>query len=397
MNLPFVIVRHGKDNVIVLAGLDDNEGLIGFDPMHDRILSFDVGDVVGAASLDPAATFFGMSLLWRESSMRMAAEEAAPGKVSRFTPKGYRFTPLFSGDPFSLPVSGYPDVRAQLLRHRAETPSVETIRLSAVFAGSSIMVGIEQAEKSFACIVALFEDAGRTFASLEDIKVCIYSLGLHELRQAMYSDTAAWAPVVREAMASGMRDAALRKHLYMRDDVPAGLSLAKISFTLALLGQDTICLDARLMNRMFGEDATRIEKQWGRPQSALALARYEAVEDAFLKGNPYYRPNDPIGRARAQWTSWESVGGAPASHSVWLNVVSAASAPHAVGEPSAATRQTKRKFPIGTRVKYDMAGALHNRLATVEHVRNDGNLVIHFDGDPPGAILVAYPTAVSLI
>ena len=53
----------------------------------------------------------------------------------------------------------------------------------------------------------------------------------------------------------------------------------------------------------------------------LGLKRYEQVENSFLARNPFYDPSDPIGRARAQWMSWESVGGKAATHSVWLNVV----------------------------------------------------------------------------
>jgi hypothetical protein len=110
-------------------------------------------------------------------------------------------------------------------------------------------------------------------------------------------------------------------------DLPVGLGVTKMSFTLALLGQDCVCLDARLLVRMFGsrDKATDVESGWGKSGShvsELSLTRYEKVEDAFLKGNPMYDAKDPIGRARCQWMSWESVGGQAAKHSVWLSVVS---------------------------------------------------------------------------
>jgi hypothetical protein len=68
-----------------------------------------------------------------------------------------------------------------------------------------------------------------------------------------------------------------------------------------------------------------VESGWGKSGSRvsdLSLRRYEKVEESFLSGNPFYRAGDPVGRARAQWMSWESVGGKAATHSVWLKVVS---------------------------------------------------------------------------
>jgi hypothetical protein len=226
-----------------------------------------------------------------------------------------RFQPL-SG----YAVTGYPEVRAQLLKHRAETPSIETIRLSAIFAGSTIMVGIEQAEKAFSCIADLFRQRGRQFPTLEEIRGCILSIGLLEMRSRMYSEVAAWAPAAQSAIQRGLKDNALREFLVLSTDLPTGLSLAKVSFTLALLGHDCICLDARLLQRMYGAKGREVAKGWGKG-GKLGLARYEAVEAAFLAGNPFYRVDDPIGRARAQWMSWEEVGGAAASHAVWLGVV----------------------------------------------------------------------------
>src|ERR1700675_832469 len=98
-----------------------------------------------------------------------------------------------------------------------------------------------------------------------------------------------------------------------------------MSFTLALLRHDCICLDTRLMTKMVGVDADTTERGWGKDGdhvSELSLKRYEAVEDAFLEGNRYYTPGDPLGRARAQGASWESVGAQGATHRAWLNVVS---------------------------------------------------------------------------
>ena len=253
-----------------------------------------------------------------------AEDRAKPTRLpTSFAPQGYKFapmpSPLFGGDPI---LTGFTEVRPQLLKHRSEVPSIETIQLSTVFAGSTVHTGIATAEKAFKCIVTMYERQGRRLPALADIDACLTPLGLIVGRRKMYESVAAWAPSVHEAMASGLRDRELRRHLYFKTELPEHIALAKLSFTLALLGQDCCCLDARLLNRMFGQDeGNHLAHEFGRPPREAVIARYEAVEDAFLDNNPFYRKDDPVGRARAQWMSWESVGGQPATHSVWLNVV----------------------------------------------------------------------------
>lgn len=312
MNLPFLLVGEGPDVVPVLAGIDDEHGLIGFDLVREQILSFEPEDVGGAVSIDPAACFYDLELQWAEERTRIAAETSRV--LPRYAPRGYRFQPL----PGKL-VSGFPS--SQLLRHRRGVPTIETIRLSTVFAGSTIMVSIEKAEESFACIADLFVKRGQRFAPLSQILECIHGLGLHRIRAGLYRESEAWAASVQAAIATGKRDRELRKHLFLESRLPMGISLAKLSFTLALLGHDVVCLDARILGRMFGNRQDAVQQSW-KDKTELALKRYERAEDAFLKGNRFYNPKDPIGRARAQWMSWESVGGKPAKHRVWLDVVS---------------------------------------------------------------------------
>jgi hypothetical protein len=255
-----------------------------------------------------------------------ASEGVGLGKVRpvpRYAPRGYKFRPLEHGSELW---TGFPVVRKVLERHRAEVPSIDTVRLSGVFAVSTVRTSIEQAERSFDCFVELYEKRGsKDFPDVEAIKRCFR--GLQNSKSQMFREVAGYAETIREAMGRGLRDRELRRHLSTETRLPRGLGLAKLSFTLALLGQDTVCLDARLMVRMFGtrEKATGVEQGWGKTEqgrvSELGLKRYEKVEDAFLSGNPLYDPADPIGRARAQWQSWESVGGEPATHAVWLRVV----------------------------------------------------------------------------
>lgn len=319
--LPFLLVG---DGVPVLAGQGEGGELIGFDLVNERLLSFELEDVIGAVSIDPAAVFYGLDLSWARAP-RMAAENPVR-PLPRFAPRGYKFLPLPKGG-----VTGFPTRRLQL--HRREVPSVETIRLSTVFAGMTIGVSIKQAEKAFGCIADIFVGRGRRFAPLGTILDCIYSLGYHRIRKALYEESAGWAPIVQDAIRNGLRDRELRRYLLLQTDVPTGLSIAKTSFTLMLLGHDVVCLDVRILQCMFGKRADEMAGKWKVPTDR-SIKLYERVEDAFLKGNRFYNPRNPLGKARAQWMSWESVGsGKPRRtwcrhptveterHQVWLDVV----------------------------------------------------------------------------
>jgi hypothetical protein len=320
VSLPFAMVRHGRDDVPVLLGLDRARNMAGLDLVDGRFLALDPGDVGTIMDTDPAAVYFGVQLAWALAAPMPLAAEAVV--IPMRAELGRKFEPLLTTDPFSVPVSGFDEVRAQLLRHRAEVPSVETIRLTAIFAGLTVGVGIAQAEKGFRCLVDLFQHT-KGEPPIEKVRDCIWSLGYHRIRERLYSEAPRWAPVCQEAIRNGLKDRELREHLFLHTDLPAGLSLAKLSFVLALLGHNLVCLDVRILDRMFGPGmASRYSGMWD-TKTQLSLARYERTEDAFLRGNPFYRPNDPVGRARAQWMSWESAG-APArveTHATWLNVV----------------------------------------------------------------------------
>ena len=290
-----------------------------------------------------------------EISGASSTSGAREARVYKLKPRGQLFHPVEGL------VSGYPMVRAQLLRHRAEVPTVDTIRASAVFAGGSIMVGTAQAEKSFACIEKKFYAAGNKFVPLAEIKECIASLGLHKIRQGLYVESGPWAQVIQNAMRGGMRDRELRRYALFHTSLPPTLSITKVSFTLALLGQNLVCLDTRLLTRMFKSDQTKI-KEVERSFShgnMLSLARYEALEDAFLAGNAFYDPSDPIGRARAQWQAWEASpsrpGEAPkpATHAPWLRLVTTQNANESVMEVAREMAEEARfpnKFPAPCRV-----------------------------------------------
>jgi hypothetical protein len=285
---------------------------------------------------DPAAVYYGAGLQRAEVS---ALPIAAEGRVSaprmrkappRYKPRGELFQPFPNGM-----VSGYPLARPVLEKFRAEVPHEDAIRYSMLFAVSTIRVRIEAAEASFDCFVKLYEARKRmqlkprekVFPPISQITKCFSALRNAKARQ--FHHVSDYAPVFHKAMVeTGLRDRALRRYLAQQTDLPEGLGLAKLSFTLLLLGQDCMCMDTRILTRMFGswEAAEQVQSGWGKTPkgriSDLGLARYEAVEDSFITGNMFYDPTDPIGRARAQWISWEPLGEPPrpSEHGVWLKV-----------------------------------------------------------------------------
>jgi hypothetical protein len=330
--LPFLSVRSDATMAIVLAGLDPSGGsIVGFDPVRVGLVEgIEPAGVDALVSVDPAAVYQGVQLDWSEaaqrvltSSMRSIMEPVrlVANRKPRLAPRGGRF-PLLPPDA----VSGFPVAESVIRRHRMKTPSEDSIRVSALFAVSTVRVSIEQAEEQFHCFGELYRATGRQMPDLGKLRSCF--VGLQNTKTRVFTEVAGYAGTIHKAIAAGYRDRELRRYLAMETQLPEGLALAKLSFTLALLGQDTVCIDARLLSVLFPRPVDRahfekrISKQRGRI-STKAIDLYEAAEDAFLNGNPYYRAGDAIGRARAQWMSWEGVGGKGAEHRVWLNLLPA--------------------------------------------------------------------------
>jgi hypothetical protein len=241
-------------------------------------------------------------------------------------PRGFRFqwTPE---KPKGL--TAFPEVRPVLITLRDQIPSLESIRTSAIFAGLTAHAQTSEAEGIF---TQLADEFWRMHGALPPIEVFeSFFSNMRGMRSLLYESVPVWAPIVQHAMRSkhdgglGLRDRELRRYLWVDriKDKPHGLALAKMSFALMLLGQNVLCLDTWIVRRMYGLTTEKEEKavidQW-KGHTELALTRYEQVEDAFLKGNPWYHPNDPIGRSRAQWMSWEWAIGEAAPHRPWLEL-----------------------------------------------------------------------------
>lgn len=319
--LPFAVIDN-EQRSIVLLGLDETGDLVGFDPIALDMWGMDPSDIISVVSSDPAAVFGGVTTAWAsqvEYTERAVANRARR-RLPRFAARGKGFPLLPDGV-----LSGFPVAETTLRRHRDRVPSVDAIRVSALFAVSTVRVRIEEAEMSYRCFGQLYESRGRTMPSAQELRGCFR--GLQETKSRLFADVADYASTIHDAMAGGLQDRELRSALALETHLPSGLGLAKLSFTLALLGQDCICLDARLLNVIFPNEAKRnrfmgdISKNAKGLVTERALGIYEAVEDAFVDGNRYYDPSDEIGRARAQWMSWEAMGGKGATHEAWIQML----------------------------------------------------------------------------
>ncbi len=123
-------------------------------------------------------------------------------------------------------------------------------------------------------------------------------------------------------MAVGLSLAVCRRALSVDRALPTGMSLAKLSFTLALVGNNCGCLDARVLAWAYGspqkvDEAAKYltTKTVSGRVSEERYERYRAAERKILTATPYYDPKDPVGLARAQWMLWEQMGKAgPEQH-----------------------------------------------------------------------------------
>lgn len=306
--IPFVQL---DDGFIGIAGqMRSRSGMMG------SFLSLD-GEIVRMAHLDsvfsvisgdPPAVFVGLELEPKRAPLRAVAN------------KGASFPTLPPGT-----MSGFPVAYQRISKHRELTPSHEAVFLSIAFAISTVQTPIAIAEESYSCFSEIFfQEKG--LPPSEKFVSCFK--GLQNSKSEMFQEAWEYAHHLRMSMSHGrLQDQYLRRWLALDGPpLPKGLGLAKLSFVLALLGQDCVCLDARLLGVLFDDPGAKrrwekqIEKKKGRI-TERALAAYEELEMLFLLDNPYYNPQDPLGRARCQWMSWEAVGGRAATHGVWLNVM----------------------------------------------------------------------------
>jgi hypothetical protein len=301
---------------------------------------------------------------------RMVANEA---EVVMLRPMHYE------GEEFP---SGYPHAWEIIKRWRnGVAPDWRTVALAAIFARFSIQRPIEEAEmfyRKFGPRIrrALLEGRVPTEHALTQMPgikgtraVSIREKATKQGPAGSYSwdDIPAtleifdWAPYVVEQMSSpdfGEDYTRRFRNRLALEWLPAGLGVAKLSFTMMLVGRDASCMDTRMQRLFFGEyeqeqmafppviegaydeeaiKASKARAKWmkttsyrQRPTKKLmrwkqdrglmyggehgergvrpsALDAYVALE-AKLKDTPYFDPQWPMPYAKAQWMMWETLG-----------------------------------------------------------------------------------------
>ena len=354
--LPFVLVRHGHD--VVPALIVDNEGdeLVGVDA-RGRSLSFGAEDIVGLVNAEPAAVYYGVRVEAHEESMRMAAEAGQPGAKKGDVLHTYPGLKVIKGGAFKVRPRGerfqwtpekpkgltaFPEVKKVLMKQREGVPSLESIRMAAIFAGLTVHAGTSEAEDTFGRVVAKYKAMHGAMPPVEEIQQII-GTHLPAARLRMYETVLPWAVIVQDAMKRGLRDRELRRHIWVDiadEDQVENIGLAKMSFAFMLMGQNMCCLDSHILGGMAAtkpwdpndpqgaairrrDAGDRISGLWkwspAKKGRELGLRRYEQLEDALIKGNPWHE-SGPLDRAQTQWQSWEFAIGIPAAHRVWLEI-----------------------------------------------------------------------------
>jgi len=275
----------------------------------------------------------------------------------------------FEGEAFP---SGYPHAWKIIRRWReGVAPDWRTVALSAIFARFSIQRPIEEAEELFRAFGPTIRDAMLrgtlpTEAQLLRFKGIKGTRATRQLtsgkRRGEYSwdDIPAilsifeWAPWVAEQAATSKDYSRDFRNLIASEWAPRGLGIAKISFTMMLMGRDAACMDTRMQRYFFGEyeaeessfsfgaledeeteighspERVQFEKKTSRRRTGKeargvtekAIATYAALEDK-LEETPYFDPDWAMPYAKAQWMLWETLGrtATTASHGALWDVI----------------------------------------------------------------------------
>jgi len=139
------------------------------------------------------------------------------------------------------------------------------------------------------------------------------SLGLPSLRSRGVSELPEYATWLVEQMEDSTDYSRKFRNRIVREPVPTGLGLAKLSFSLSLLGRDGACLDRRILYHWLGkEEGIKSREQFESKRadgsfSPLTVARYNKLEER-LRHSKWWDPGWPMPYAKAQWMMWESLG-----------------------------------------------------------------------------------------
>jgi hypothetical protein len=311
------VERHGLEQAVVSIGLVDPH------PPRGRLRVFDFGSgglieighesVVAVANAEPARATFAPQI-YGTAEERLAANR----KVVRLPLRRTKERPTTE---FTTGYDAY--AREAALFWRGHGVGSQPLLAAGVFALSSIQTPIASALKLFSMLTPhVIRNELPNRKRLERI-VVMAGAGLHDPqagRPAWYHAFGDFRHAVVTAIADGQRDDALRRNLAVELGMPIGLGLAKLSFTLALVGNDLGCLDARIIGWAFTEKTgarfvSRIAKK--RDDGTVTegvYADYRKAELDILTETPFYDPSDPVGLARSQWMLWEALGPDAVTH-----------------------------------------------------------------------------------
>jgi hypothetical protein len=313
----------GFGSVGFLAGMDPrHRDMSVFDPMLGEVRTLSVERAAHVISTETGAVAaFSEPRLVEQASVteeRMAANKRGVKRSVEV-------------------ISGYPLAWQRVRRWREQVaPDWRTAALIGCFARSTMRRSIEEAE-------SLYRDFGphlreiiatgmvpgpEVLKELPGIKGTRAD-GFADVRA--FADILAWAPWVTGDLGQHpeQKDRAYRDRV-AQDWSPWGLGLAKLTFTLSLLGRDGACIDARILGDMFGQDPQAEKAATGKRSEAPgtprftagAVATYRNMENK-LKRLPYFDPQWEMPFARCQWMLWESLGrpAGPASHEALWEVL----------------------------------------------------------------------------
>lgn len=282
-------------------------GLRVYDFGTGRVESLDASDVMAVGTGDPAAVSFAPELdVQRELPM-------AANKVVRLPTRRKR--PVV---PTSF-VTGYERFAAPRAAYwREHGVGTQPLLAAGVFSLSSIQVPIVTTLKLFSMLTPhVIDDELPTLDQLQRI-VKRAGAGLHSKsrgRPRWYAEYERYRFALSQMIDIGLRDDDLRYAASVETPLPLGLGLAKLSFTLALVGNDCGCLDARIIGWAFTKPTAKrfadimSRKRADGSVSPSTYGYYVRAEKRILvRDSPFFDPESPVGIARSQWMLWESLG-----------------------------------------------------------------------------------------
>ena len=270
-----------------------------FDLYSKKVVNPRRGNVV--ALLSQGGVYFAPDLKKEGAALRRANPKPIPLRSRRSLETDF--------------ISGYTAyARDTALFWRNYGVSEQVILCAGVFALASVQTGIANTLRLTSYLHPyLVENELPDRKTLVDM--CVRAgVGLQESRPDWFLSFQEYAETIDEMLnQEGLRDDELRRVLSLENPLPKGLSITKLSFILALIGNNTGCLDARVLNWAFGDNADQVAKAISKKTergtvSVLSYLRYEDLEDDILTRTPYFNPEDPLGLARSQWMLWEQLG-----------------------------------------------------------------------------------------